>query len=191
MKRLYTSTNDKMNTEKMIVIILTGMICIGFPSFILGIIMAEDCVSMESFERHCCKFTSNFTTTNSRLASVYGEVNGQLCNSDTNITLRYPPSKYWMLYVNTETSMNKWYEDRVGTIFKCYVENDIGVSDRCEYALPIVGSILGIACVITGIVGCVIYKKNETPRRVRQRNDGGTVPNIVTKYNNPLFPQLS
>lgn len=152
-------------------------ICFALTCLILGIIMSQQCISITFYTDYCCEITGKLTIKKA-LSSVQGISSAKICDSNQTVTLRYPPSEYWRLYVNTQSKIEDWYYFRTNQTFHCKTKDGIAVTEDCDYILPLVGIILSLIDIILTIFWLYF---------LRTKKIKNTKPEFITRYNNTEF----
>ena len=145
---------------------------------IIGILMSSECINISYYSDNCCKIVGNLSTKTVAF-STQGLTNINTCFDNTIIPIRYPPSKYWKLYINSINQINHWYSKRINTTFYCKIYENNAVTGDCDFILPLSGTILSLCCMLLTMYIFINMLNNNTQTNTQRR--------YISSFTNPIY----
>jgi hypothetical protein len=156
------------------------------PIIVIGILMTSECANISSYYTDSCCEILGPLSINTAASSTQGLTNVNTChNNDTVISLRYPPSKYWKLYIKSTNKVNYWYNERINTTFFCKINDNNAVTEDCDLGLPLTGTILAICCLILSLYNFINMLYANNSENIRHQRE------YISNYTNPVYVTIS
>lgn len=134
---------------------------------ILSIIMTQECISVRFYTESCCEILGELSIQKS-LFSAQGTSLAKIYDTNQTVTLRYPSSRYWRLYITSQKEIEEWYNLRNNTFF-CNINDGMAITGKCDYILPLLGIILNIINIILS-ASCLYQNISKTEFRPIQKH---------------------
>lgn len=133
-----------------------AILLFSFPCFVIGAMMCSECISIHGYTKNICEMKGELSIKKSLFSSQ--GLSNIVTENNITFNIRYPSSKYWNLYVNSEDKIKDWYIYRVNKTFRCKT-NDMAVTEDCDYIMPMFGMIISMINIIGSVSWLCLYKK--------------------------------
>ena len=148
--------------------------------------MTSECINIASYYNDSCCEIIGPLSINTAVSSTQGLTKVNTCyDNSTVISLRYPPSKYWKLYIKSANQVNHWYNKKINSTFYCKIKEDTAVTENCNLGLPLSGTILAICCMVLALYNFINILHDINAENNRQPQE------YISNYTNPLYVTIS